>query len=40
MIAGANHLTAWTVLFIGVIVYTMAQRLRHAGQALAAEAAN
>lgn len=40
MIAGANHLMAWTVLFIGVIVYTMAQRLRHAGRALAAEAPN
>jgi phosphatidylglycerophosphate synthase len=37
MIAGANHLTAWTSLFIGVIVYTMAQRLRHARLALAAE---
>lgn len=37
MIAGSNHLTAWTSLFIGVIVYTMAQRLRHASLALAAE---
>jgi phosphatidylglycerophosphate synthase len=40
MIAGSNHLTAWTSLFIGVIVYTMAQRLRHAGRALAAETEN
>jgi len=37
MTAGSNHLTAWTVLFIAVIVYTMAQRLRHAGRALAGE---
>lgn len=35
MIVGANHLTAWTWLFIGVIVFTMAQRLRHVKQALA-----
>lgn len=34
MIAGAGHLAAWTGLFIGVIVYTMAQRLRHAARAL------
>lgn len=37
MIAGANYLTAWTSLFVGVIVYTMAQRLRHASLALATE---
>ena len=37
MIAGANHLTAWTCVFVGVIVYTMAQRLRHASRALAAQ---
>ena len=37
MILGANHLTAWTSLFVGVIVYTMAQRLRHARLALAAQ---
>ena len=37
MIAGANHLSAWTSLFIGVILYTMAQRLHHARLALAAE---
>ena len=38
MIAGANHLNAWTLAFVGIIVYTMVQRLRHARLALAAEA--
>jgi archaetidylinositol phosphate synthase len=36
MIAEADHLASWTWLFIGVIVYTMVQRLRHAARALAA----
>jgi archaetidylinositol phosphate synthase len=34
MIAGSKHLTLWTALFIAVMVYTMAQRLRHAGREL------
>lgn len=38
MIVGANHLVTWTLLFVGVIVYTMGQRLRHASLALAAQA--
>lgn len=38
MIAGAHHLTAWTALFIGVIIFTMAQRLRHVRRALSSPA--
>ena len=34
MIAAPDHLQAWTWLFIGVIIYTMAQRLAHAARAL------
>ncbi|GAC1495881.1 MAG: CDP-alcohol phosphatidyltransferase family protein [Steroidobacteraceae bacterium] len=37
MIAGENRLTAWSLLFVGVILYTMAQRLRHARLALTAQ---
>ncbi len=37
MIAGGSHLMAWTSLFIGVIVYTMLQRLHHAARTLATE---
>jgi archaetidylinositol phosphate synthase len=40
MIGWSSHLTAWTALFIGVIVYTMGQRLRHASRELAVEAGN
>jgi archaetidylinositol phosphate synthase len=39
MIGWSSHLTAWTALFIGVIVYTMGQRLRHASRELAADLA-
>ncbi len=38
MIVGAGHLVAWTGLFIGVIAFTMGQRLRHAARALATDA--
>ena len=34
MIADPEHLHAWSWLFIGVIIYTMAQRLVHAARAL------
>ncbi len=36
MIVGANHLTAWSAFFIGVIVFTMAQRLQYVSRRLAA----
>jgi len=37
MIAGSSHLLAWTSLFIGVIAYTMLQRLHHAARTLATD---
>ncbi len=37
MIAGSAHLRAWTWLFIGVIVFTMGQRLVHVAAALRAD---
>lgn len=37
MIAGSSHLSAWTGLFIGVIAYTMMQRLRQAAKTLTTE---
>lgn len=36
MIVGANHLMAWSAFLIAVIVFTMAQRLQHVSQRLAA----
>jgi phosphatidylglycerophosphate synthase len=38
MIGAPNHLTAWTVFFLAVLLITMGQRLRHAARALAAQA--
>ena len=38
MIGAPNHLTAWTIFFLAVLLITMGQRLRHAARALAAQA--
>jgi phosphatidylglycerophosphate synthase len=38
MIGAPNHLTAWTVFFLAVLLITMGQRLRHAARELAAQA--
>jgi phosphatidylglycerophosphate synthase len=38
MIGAPNHLAAWTIFFLAVLLITMGQRLRHAARALAAQA--
>lgn len=39
MTADSAHLERWTWVFLGVLVYTMGQRLRHAARCLATDAA-